>query len=292
MSSMEIRKSRDGTEHMIFNGVIYAEKPGRRKRRRNDGDFSLELLRMREIEKVIKHRHGDRIPDPGDTDDRETCLDYVRAAAFTSSDQDMAAWCRVWAPWATEADILPIISAARNRQRMMRSDGVAGLLNVTLKENIAVGLKTIGACDVTRAERLRLAKDRKRERDRNAKAAKRKAEGRKNRKSYEAQSLSGQRPWDAEGISRRTWYRRRGTGVARVDIDTKCDTLVPNPNLETSQNHGTAACKVLRMPSRSPGQSIGSSEAGTDAEGLGDHPPAGCQGAEPHGRSEGEGNAA
>jgi hypothetical protein len=33
------------------------------------------------------------------------------------------------------------------------------------------------------------------------------------RVGYEARSLSRQRPWELEGVSRRTWYRRRRAEV-------------------------------------------------------------------------------
>jgi hypothetical protein len=48
---------------------------------------------------------------------------------------------------------------------------------------------------------------RKRERDRGER--RRRAANAIDRQIYEANSLSRQRPWDAEGVSRRTWERRR-----------------------------------------------------------------------------------
>jgi transposase len=33
------------------------------------------------------------------------------------------------------------------------------------------------------------------------------------REEYEAASLARRRPWEAEGISRATWYRRRAVGA-------------------------------------------------------------------------------
>jgi len=47
-------------------------------------------------------------------------------------------------------------------------------------------------------------------------AAHRRRQGVVERSSYEAASLEQAKPWEAEGISRRSWYRRRkpaGTGV-------------------------------------------------------------------------------
>src|SRR4029453_8580358 len=62
--------------------------------------------------------------------------------------------------------------------------------------------------DVDKAARERL----RREADRDRKERARRAKGAKPR----AQALSRTRPWDAEGISRRTWERRRAAAAAGV----------------------------------------------------------------------------
>lgn len=139
---------------------------GQPRRQRFGWKPSPALIRLREIEKLIKHRFGGMVPDPEGTDDRETALDFVRAAAFSVTGQDMVPWCRVFAPWATEADLVPIIAEAAKRTRMMRADGVAGLLHVTMAERLALKLKTIGAADMTKAQRLKFMKARKKEADR------------------------------------------------------------------------------------------------------------------------------
>jgi hypothetical protein len=213
---------RGGAERVMLGGVILSEKPARRKRRRGEWRFSPELLRLREIEKLITHRHGGQLPDPGDTDDRETCFDYVRAAALALAAQDMAAWCRRWAPWVSAADVVPIEAVARSRRRMMRADGVAGLLHVTMAERTALKLRTIGAADMPKAARKKLAKQQKRERDRKRDEKKRRAAGAVDRASYVATSVSTLKPWEAAGMSRRTWYRKGrptvGTSPSRIDI--------------------------------------------------------------------------
>lgn len=251
-----------------IGNCILAEKP---KRYRKDWRPSLELMRLREIEKLIRARHGSIVPDPEDTDDRETCLSYVRAAALSLAAQDIAVWCRRWAPWVRNDELTGIVAQARKRRRMMTADGVAGLLLVTWAERSQIGLNTFGACDVSKVDRKRLAKERKRHRDRTRQEAKRRAAGRKDRKSHEATSLSRLRPWEAEGVSRATWYRRRETQVSRVDINPKGDTLVSNPK-------GDTLAPTL-PPASKP---IADGVAGR-RRGLGDHPPAEFQEAEPHG---------
>jgi hypothetical protein len=53
------------------------------------------------------------------------------------------------------------------------------------------------------------AMERKRRLERERQNKERRAAGAMLRAEYEANSLSRTRPWDAEGISRATWYRRR-----------------------------------------------------------------------------------
>jgi hypothetical protein len=230
------------------------------------------MLRLREIEKLIRRRHQGPVPDPGDTDSRDDCLAYIRAAALALSGQSMAAWCRMWAPWAAEADLLPIVSSAATRRRMMTADGCAGLLCVTMAERTALKLKTIGACDLPKATRKKLVKDRKRERDRKRQEERRRQAGRKDRASYVSESLSTSKPWQALGMSRRTWYRKGcpavGTSPSRIDIEGKGDTPVP---------------QVQSRPSQPLPGHLAAREARGDG-GSGTESPAGLQGPEAHGR--------
>jgi len=115
--------------------------------------------------------------------------------------------------------------SVQHRTHDLRADAVANLLRVTMAERLALGLRTIGACDVTPAERRRIMKEKKMRQDRERQSAKRNSEGRKSRSEYEKNSLSQQRPWEAEGISRRTWERRRDASVSKVDSNQIGDTL-------------------------------------------------------------------
>lgn len=249
---------------------------GKPRRQRNGWKFSPQMLRLREIEKLIKHRHRGAVPDPADTDSRDDCMAYVRAAALALSGQDMDAWCRMWAPWATGADILPIAADAGKRRRMMNADGCAGLLGVTMAERTALKLKTIGACDMGATARKNLVKVRKRERDRQRQEEKRREAGRKDRASYVSASLLASKPWEALQMSRRTWYRKGcptgGTGVSRIESTDKGDTPVP----------------ILHEPISTDVVEISAGRAARGDRGSGTVSPAGLQGAEPHGSSHGE----
>ena len=256
MTKRVLKVLSDGSERITFGEVIWREKPARNRARRHEWKFSFELLRLREIETVVRSRHGSAVPDPEDTDDRETCLAYIKAAAFALSGQCIVSWAAKWAPWAREDEVNSCIALAAARRRAMKADGVAGLLMVTMAERTALCLRTIGACDLSKDDRVALSRERKRERDRNRKAAARKADGKKDRASYEAQSLSSLKPWESEGLSRPTWYRRqRETGMARVVIVTKGDTLVSS--ISHGEKHSLSERDFPPTPPPVPRQTAG-----------------------------------
>jgi hypothetical protein len=114
------------------------------------------------------------------------------------------------------------------------------MLNLTAAEREVCGIRTIDAVDETRAERkARLAEARKAA-DREAKRAKR---GRVAREVYEGSSLSKTKPWEAEGISRRTWERRR----ARV-ASVSAHHIYPSLQNRTHLRQGSTS--MLEDPAR------------------------------------------
>lgn len=264
---------KDGSAITMIGKAILAEKPARRRTSRRDRGYSIELHRLREIESIIKARHGKLIPDGRETDDYELCVAYVRCAALTLSEQNMHDWAFRFAPWLEAEAVEEFIKEARKRRRMMTADGVAGLLRVTWDERQKLGLRTIGACDMTKDERKAVAFQRKRDKDRKAKAEKRKAEGRQSRASYEANSLSKQKPWELEGISRSTYYRRRKTSVALIDI---------NKNGDTPVSKGSDAIPAVPPPSTSVQEQVPCAKR-LVGMGLGTESPIRVQGAKPHG---------
>jgi hypothetical protein len=122
-------------------------------------------------------------------------------------------WCEAWAPDTCIKLRRDAVRDVWRRPRIDKADEVAKSLNIGLIERTRLKLTTIGACDVTRNQRAKLAKIRKRDADRQRAALKRaKARakpGAVTRAEYLAKSLSRMQPWEAEGVSRRTWERRR-----------------------------------------------------------------------------------
>ena len=101
----------------------------------------------------------------------------------------------------TEDEARDIIEKARSTSRPRTPDGWARALGLTYAKRQRIGITTIGAIDVNKRQRTHLRKLRENERYRR----RRQALGATPR----TQSLSALKPWAAEGISRRTWERRR-----------------------------------------------------------------------------------
>jgi hypothetical protein len=68
----------------------------------------------------------------------------------------------------------------------------------------------------------------------------RRAKGSKPREIYLANSLTKDKPWEADGVSRATWFRRRSqreTGPCPIKLTNNRHTLVSSVELE-SQKRG------------------------------------------------------
>ena len=65
------------------------------------------------------------------------------------------------------------------------------------------------------------------------------------------------RPWEAEGISRRWWYRRRGEGTAaRIAARNKSIREDPRINAELASEHGLTVRQIRRIRNQTRGGDI------------------------------------
>lgn len=166
--------------------------------------------RAAEIEKLIRHRHGQIIPE---TDDAFLYLEVISNLTFVEFGEDHArvalAWAARWLPWAAKAAVEEVIyERTKVRYRPLSTDALGHALHVSYEERSMLDLRTIGAFDVSKGQRARIQKKKRRDRDRHRKAIQRKLAGAVSRAEYLAQSLSQTKPWEAFGVCRRTWEKR------------------------------------------------------------------------------------
>jgi hypothetical protein len=126
---------------------------------------------------------------------------------------------------------------------MWKTQELGDHMNLTEADRQRIGIRTIGAIDMTPAER----KQQRKLRDKERKCAGRRAKG---AKPHE-ESKSRTKPWLADGISRRTWYRRqaenRGTDSSTVNLVNTADKTVPPSKRKRRRNRD----RINIMPDRS-----------------------------------------
>ena len=147
---------------------------------------------------------------------------YLHHLAHKQDDRQarMHEWLDARAPWLTGAERRAFIAKVFRRPITYRADTLAAKLGLTYARRQRLGITTIGAIDMPKEAREEMRRARDRERKRKA----REKTGCMTRDEYEGQSITRHAPWNAEGISRREWYRQQEQPKTRY----AADGLVPS----------------------------------------------------------------
>jgi F0F1-type ATP synthase epsilon subunit len=121
----------------------------------------------------------------------------------------LTVWAEYRAHFTPVAHLRKIVALAIQRPALEKADALAVSIGLTYAVRMRLKITTIGACDVSKADRQLISKQKKRDRDRIRAAKMRQIAGARSRAEYRATGLTATRPWEAESISRRTWERRR-----------------------------------------------------------------------------------
>ena len=143
----------------------------------------------------------------------------------------------IWAPWMDADEALEFIDRVNRTPDYMRKPNARILgekLRLLNQEREALGIRTILPIDMTERQLQEQRKAKKRVRD----ERRRRKAGRKTRETYLANSLSRLKPWEAEGISRRTWFRKRGTGVRQIKLSNSLASTCANLLGESQRGSG------------------------------------------------------
>jgi hypothetical protein len=205
----------------IMSKVI--QFPGTRKQ--TDPELLRRLL-LGNIKCLLRHRYGPTLPD--DDAGREDLLELLMQVSLRpkSAAKVMRNTIEVWAPWMPDAEAAALIQSVELTPPNLRYRTAKDLgrrFNVTNAERERLRLWLIAAVDVNPDE-IRKAKRRERQRLYWQRVT-RKA-GVRSRMAYLAASVSKQKPWVAEGISRRTWYYRRARQIAQPVAQVPTDKLL------------------------------------------------------------------
>jgi hypothetical protein len=185
-----------------------AKKRGRKRPQTKEQVWRMMgRLRIGELNKLFRWRYRGGASDyelPDDDSGREDLMILLHHYA-NSNPVQMANSIKLRAPWMGVDEVRRVLDRVAAYPRQWRAETLGRALHVTKAEWLYLNLRTIAPVDMTRNERSQERKLRNRLRMHH----KRRREGRKSRAEYESNSLSRTKPWLAEGISRRTWERRR-----------------------------------------------------------------------------------
>src|SRR5215467_925030 len=174
---------------------------------------AIRRLRLGEIKKLLRSRYGHTLPDDdaglADLELMLDCVSFVPNARFR-----MKNIIEVWAPWMDTAASHALVEAVLRKPHYLSKITAAELgnrLNLTWKEREKLAIRTIAPANLTQNEFDEKRGEQRKARARARQSRKRRKTGVKSRTAYRTTSLAHLRPWEKLGISRRTWYRRRGT---------------------------------------------------------------------------------
>ena len=195
----------------------------------------LAAKRVRELNRV----YYDQFPYglPHNSLGVKYCKYILRTMAFFLSNSQRADWLNENAPWL-ETPIRNYLLDLAPHWYSGASLGQHLELENEARERLRAW--SIKATDVTDEERVKT----NREKNRIASERRRRKKGAKPRAQYEAESTSQTKPWEAQGISRRTWYRKDGTGASRPYLNNSQDDA-PVP-FDESQGRMTASMKQMK----------------------------------------------
>jgi hypothetical protein len=181
---------------------------------------TLWASRLDDFQKLIVHRHGSlRLP----SGDRDLLMVLYGAGMSYLVDspqrlrQEMitvAGNICGWPESETNSRLSSVFSRAEAAARGERIDYLGGQRDprYRYKDSTLVEMLAVTEDEMrTLSLRHLVSKDIKRDRDRERKIDKLRAGGAVPRATYLANSLSQSKPWDKQGISRKTWERRPGT---------------------------------------------------------------------------------
>jgi len=210
-----------------FDAAIDARPKPRRKR----SGWTRGRQILAEVGRLIEHRYG----GPCDTDDGAI---WVRAALPSIAEasggleeagfaRQLEDWARVAVPQVSAAELTEGIAEARSRNERGRlfwtADQLGDLLALTIAEREHLKIRTIRPGSMTADEFEQYRRRRKttgRQALRQAAAAASPEVAMTTPATVSAESA---KPWEAEGISRRTWYRRRKDGTGTADVANRSE---------------------------------------------------------------------
>jgi hypothetical protein len=229
---------------------------------------TIRRLRYGDLIRLFRYRWGHVLPeDDSGWGDLWLLVTNVSLAA-AEPEKKMRHVIEMWAPWMPPDDremYVRHVWGLDIYQRTQTGEEIGRLLGLTNAERQGLKLWRFLPIDATREE---IEEQRKARRSENRRAKSR-AKGVRPREAYVAASLNKQRPWEAEGISRRTWERRRVASHVPTIVSKGSTVIATRSGGESEKGPRKSGGvekpgKVLRLGVAERKEQSGSSELVTD----------------------------
>ena len=208
--------------------------------------------RFGDIRRILRDRYKHTLPD--DDAGREDLHELLLPISLgPEHERKMQNAIETWAPWMAAEEAGQFIDRINRTPVYLRKPTGRELgerIGLQNWQREALHIRTIRPIDMTDEQLLeqRKAKARKREQRR------RLAAGRKTREAYLASALSRKKPWEVDGIGRRTWERRRASGSVAspcaIKLLTTTHTLATLKKPESPRERGLPRKKLRRKTAR------------------------------------------
>jgi len=261
--------------------------------RQTERSFSRAEMRIAEINRLIEHRHGGRIPAHDDPHDGYVFAIAVTIHAEFADEHDRRSFLLGWisraAEWITDRDayVGALLAKMHPRGKHLRDRQAGQLVNLKAAERTALGIRTMSPADMTPLQFAKARQEAKRLADRERAARKRREGGAK----PQERSIAKTQPWKAAGCSKATWYRRKRQNETvsshACAVSQFGDETVSSPLIDSRIGCDETVSQVLDPPPIQPSLSDlmahpegcpkrpHRDDAGHDTEGLADRETAG-----------------
>lgn len=178
---------------------------------------AVHRVRLGHVRRLLRDRYGATLPDDDAGAEDLRILLHVKALCYAPERREkaLANETGVVAPWLANGRAIKLASEIAIKPIKLKADTIGRALNVDWKTRERLKIWQIGAVDLPAD--IRKIRRRMRETER-MQRQRRLIEGRKPREQYLAEALTTTKPWEAQGISRRTWERRRAKSNAVASV--------------------------------------------------------------------------
>jgi hypothetical protein len=193
----------------------------RAKDKRDNPSGALHRTRVGDLNKAFQAHYGPGSHNYQFPDDDSGRMDAkILAQHYANGNPSaLARVLRARLPWMDESEFQSLVAEAFENPRFWGAQELAHTLQLTDERRSALKIKTIGAIDVSKRQRNKRRKVRNKEDH----TAARRAKGVKPRDEWLAEHATNRdKPWEAENISRRTYFRR--LAKAKTDGTATSDT--------------------------------------------------------------------